>query len=377
MSAGTETIGGVQEAPEDELGEVTEGEETESNEPQASEEEPVEESARDTVRRIINEEKSKEEAQGGDGPEEEEVEEEAEAPEPIKRGPGRPPKEDIPPPARFSAAEKEEFARLKMPQKRAIARMVENHEAAFTRAQQQYAKAANEARSVMEAVQPYVTKWGQRGFTVPAAIAALAAAQERLTDPNTAYDAWLQLGQEIGVDISSLQKQGQGSAQGSQLPDISRHPQFLALQQQLQGVQSFQQQLQAQQQGARVSSIVEELSAVREEKDAYGRYLFPKLHDADFLDSVKPLVEAIAGNVPGISYAEALKRAYYTIEGNSGNQQQPARLPAQGRTAPTGAISVRGRSAPVQTTGPTEIPPEAIQGSARDTVRYFLQQRGS
>lgn len=363
--------------PENETLEVDVPEDTEEQAEVSGEESTVseadtsDESVRDTVKRAFEELAAPEKSAGpgGETPEAGEVaEEKLQAPQAKEFDP------ETVPPARFSAQEKEFFARLPKGIKKGLNRMVREHEGQMTRALQEYSNGVQQVRGIMEAVQPYAAQWGERGFTVPSAIAALAAANQKLSNPETAVSEWLKLGKDIGIDTSAFEGQ---EAQNGHVPDISQHPQFQALQQELNQVKSLTGSWQQQQFQATVSDIVSELEAVRDEVDGSGHYRYPKLHDPAFLETVKPLVLALRGTVPNMTYGEAMKRAYYSIEGQAGTSSQLTQpsLPASPQTqqrALNAAVSVRGRVAQPNTNAMAV--PENVPNSVRDTVRMAYEQ---
>jgi hypothetical protein len=166
-------------------------------------------------------------------------------------------------------------------------------------------------------------------------------------------------------------------------PDISNHPEVVGLRNQVQTLLSYQQQQDQARIGQAAQTIVAEIATVRDEKDrASGQYLWPELHDDAFLTRMKPLVSALVGSVPNLSYGEAFKRAVLASRGqqaqpfgNSGqlNQarfQPPAR---QETRATTAAASVRGRTAPaVGAAQAQEIPSEALR-DGRSTAMWALE----
>lgn len=282
------------------------------------------------------------------------------------------------PPERLNSAERQLFANLPKGMKRGVARMFKNHEGMATRAQQEYSHATKEARGVIEAVQPYITKWGQTGWTAPAAIAQLASAHERLVNPATSLQTYLELGKDIGIDFENLAKFARGEAQ---LPT----QQYQAPTQQAQIPEDLRNKIdriyssyEQQEYQREVLPILSEFEAVQNEIDpASGDYKHPELHDDNYLERLKPLVSSLLGTVPGITPGDALKRAYYISKGQevpSNSYQPTARIPAANNTpqrASPAAVTVRGKTAPItagQGAG-VEPPSEALR-SARDTARW-------
>jgi hypothetical protein len=286
---------------------------------------------------------------------------------------------EIPPPNRLNAAQKEVFNKLPPDLRRATHEMFKNHEGLVTRAMQQARNAEREAAHVVETVRPYLLahpELQEEGYTEAKLVSSLIAAHQRLTDPKTAKQTWIQLGQQIGIPSQALTQFADGqTGTGAVQSDISQHPQFRALQERLNQVTSVIDGRAKQEYETTVSGIVSEMEAVRNEKDNFGRYLYPKLHEDDFLEQAKPLVSALIKVRPGLGYGEALRQAYATLEGQNGNfsQGSQARFPQQQVSPSAAAVSVRGRSAPSAPSEMEEIPPEALK-DARATTAWALKQ---
>ena len=289
----------------------------------------------------------------------------------------------IPAPNRLTVEQKEAFHQLPDNLKRATHKMFQDQEAQYTKAVQSATNYGRESQHVVEAVRPYLLahpELSEQGYTESRLVAALVAAHQRLTDPKTAKQTWLELGTQVGVDRDVLASlTSQFSQDGNANYDISKHPQFLSLQEKLNQVSSKIDGAEKQKFEGSVQRILSEMEAVREERDSSGRYLYPKLHDDVFLGQVKPLVSALVRALPGLNYGDALKRAYQTVEGQTGNSTQVSQTRFPGNNeqlarAQNAAVSVRGRSSLNSSPGSViEIPKEAL-GSARESVRWALDQ---
>lgn len=400
-----ENLSGVQEEERSPLEEVIEDEAEETTaEPDSGDSgatEEGEESIRDTVERAFKEEKTKLEKDGNKDPEESEsepIKNKAQKPDslvppPSLQPPVQPPEppEDVAPPNRLNAADKEVFNKMPKRLRAAAARMFKEHEARRVQGDQALSKLVTENRGIMEAVQPYVAEWGARNLTVPQALAGLAAAHKKLTTPETAKPTWIALGADLGIPQETLQQIQQligadgGGARGVSAPsagfDIENHPTVKALRQEVNLIQGKFREQEDSELNRQVAPVIAEGQAVKNEKDASGRYLYPELHDDEVvLQRVKPLVSALLETLPGLSYGDALKRACLTIRGgasNLGNFQQltQARLPTQQQStherAQSAAVSVRGRVAP---SGGGFTIPDKIPDSPRKTVELALAQ---
>lgn len=285
------------------------------------------------------------------------------------------------PPARFNAQEQKLFNNLPVGLKRALHRTTRSLEGMTTRERQELARATQESRGIIEAVQPFATKWGERGFTVPSAIAALAAAQEKLTNPETAVQTWVELGRDIGIDVDQLPETLIGNTQ-----KISSQPQNHPLQEKVDNLYAM---LEQQQIAKQSEPIVNEMQAVQHEVDpASGKYRFPELHDDNYLESLKPRISELAGIAiqegRRPNYAEALKQANAErkaqLFGIASGQQNQIRVPAANtnvqQRAVSAAVTVRGKTQPVLASNGLngiEIPQEARK-NAQATARWVEQQ---
>lgn len=339
---------------------------------------PKDESVRETVARALEEERKK--LAGDEGPAKPEAQQKPSKDGAPKHATAKPAKDavafDGKPPQRLSAAQKEAFNALPPQLKAGVASMFAEHERTFTAAMQEARRAEAESRGIIEAVNPFATSWAERGFTVPAAVAALAAANEKLLNEKTRESTFLNLGNDLQVDWERMA----ALARGEEKPaaSVASHPEITALREELNALKSEREQVRSKQLNESVQGIVSEMAAVRDEQDQFGRYLYPEMHEEGFFERAKPLVSALRATIPGLSYGEALKRAYSSITGRpAGNsaQQSPARFPSQENQQQTralsAAVSVRGRTAP-QVTGMAM--PDRIPDSVRETTRMALEQ---
>jgi hypothetical protein len=385
MSGGREAVPSVSETPAVEETEVVELHGEVEVEEKSEEPKDDSESVRDTVEKAY---KELQEKGGDDGS----PDKKAEAPKDEKPAPIDPKLEaeldpELVPPERFRAHAKALFNNLPVGIKRELHKTIRDLEAQTTRATQEYKGKAEEVRSIMDVVQPYVADWGAMGVSTPAAIAELCAAQRKLTNPETSLQAYIQMGESLGIDVSALK----GQTETGDF-DISKHPKYIALENRLNALQSKVEpvysnytQTHQQQSEARVNSIVSELDAVRNEVDAAtGELRYPELQDDVFFNGLKPLVSALTGTVKNLSYGDALRRAYQEATGKqiqqassqtSGQLNQTSLQPSQrsNRAPITTAVSVRGRITPQSAQGQDVPPPEAL-ASPRETARWALEQ---
>jgi hypothetical protein len=380
MQAGSESIGEDTEGKQLEigLGEVPEPNIEESHDEQTDVEGSDDETARETVERVIKEAEEKDQ----ESKPSKEVKSSSKSG--LNKGKQSENPVDLKPPSRFTAEEKEVFNQAPPAVKQALSKMIAQHEAHFTKGRQSQSAAEQEARHIVEAVRPYLVSnpdLARHGYTESRLVSELIGTHQKLTNKDTAVATWTQIGRQIGIDndtLEALLEVGTGN-KNSQNVDISSNPQFQAIQNELNSLKSYIGQEQSQKQSQTVQSIVSEMEAVRDEVDpTTNRYLYPELHDEGFIQRVKPLVSALVETSPELSYGEALRRATYSLRGDF-SQAYQTKLPSQNnsnvnRKAAQAAVSVRGKVPPTSgNTVSTDIPKEAM-GSARDSVRWALNQ---
>lgn len=283
------------------------------------------------------------------------------------------------PPERLNAAERQLFSNLPKGMKRGVARMFKNHEGMATRAQQEYSSATREARGVIDAVQPYLNKWGQSGWTAPAAIAQLASAHERLVNPQTSFQTFVELGKDIGIDFEQLARVARGEASAPTQQQFAPPTQAAIPEDLRNKVDRLYSSYEQQEYQREVLPILSQFEAVQNEiNPATGDYTYPELHDDSYLERLKPLVSSLLGTVPGITPGDALKKAYHMSKGTdyqpSNSFQPTARIPAANNTpqrAIPAAVTVRGRTAPMTATRGSGVePPSEALRSARATAQW-------
>jgi len=279
---------------------------------------------------------------------------------------------DLLPPERLPDSQKGVFSKLPKGLKREANKLFNSYERSMT----QYNQALAQTKGLSDAIQPYISEWGMRGVSPAQGVAQLAAAQAKLTDPDPAVRerTFLALAKQSGIDVTKF-----GSAAETPKQD---NAEIISLREKVSQLESYLGSQKTTQDSNQTQAIVQELESVRQEVDeTSGDYRYPELHNEAFLQqTVKPLVSAIKGTVSGISWADALRKAYLVATGrqplNSHNgtqtrlhaaeiKQQPARVIAP--------VSVRGRSISSSSI-PDDMPPPEAMRDPRATTRWALEQ---
>lgn len=302
---------------------------------------------------------------------------------------------DLQPPARYSVEAKEDFNRLPKGQKRFINQMVKEHEASFTRGQQQLMAREREIADIDSVIRPFVADWAEQGYSRSQAIAELVGTHEKLRSPDkkTRLEklAWLCDNCDVGIEELYAHKHGKSAATtNGQHADIEEHPTVKALRNEISSmrneiapIRSSYQQTVAHHEQQVVGQATAEMMAVKDERDPSGRYRYPDLHDDSFLDRVKPIVSGLIGTVPNISWSDALKRAYVAaggrVVGNSNSPQTIFPTPNQSNSqnrALSAAVSLRGKSGPSTSVSDELTPPPEALKNPRASVEWAFRNAG-
>ena len=296
-------------------------------------------------------------------------------------------------PGTWNAEEKEAFNKADPKVKAAVARREQELHSLATRKAEEASQAVKDNDHIKQAVRPYLSQNPhilEAGYTEGSFISALVGAHMQLQNPETRVNKWLAIGKEVGIDEETIQELNDILSEGgnfqsqNQNVDISNHPDFIALQNRLQPLESSYRQASQQQIEQKTQSVVQEMQAVIDEVDQNGSYVYPRAHDADFIQKVRPLVAGQIENEPNLPYGEALKRAYMALYGLPQQTNSNAIKPTTdissyqnnnfNNRANAAAVSVRGKTpTSVNVNGDEEVPAEYLK-SAKLTARYFAQK---
>lgn len=288
--------------------------------------------------------------------ESEEVQEQAE-PQEVKEGEAST-EDDIEPPYNWTAQGKEWFSKLPREAKQEYAKRAKEMDRQFHSVNQEWSKIRNEYQELNQALAPYEKTWASAGLTKTEAVKNLMRAQMMLD--NNLIGGLDAIARTYGTSLSGiLQQVQQGNVPQQQDPTIQ------ALTQE---VQLLKQQLSVGQQQVweqTATAKLQEMHAVRDEKDEYGRYLRPELHDEQFVTSLAPIYSALEQSFPTASPRELLAKAYTAATGK--NPQPRTQQVQHSRNAQRASMSVR-------TSTPRSIPAESSNGSGPESVEDTLRR---
>lgn len=350
---------------------------------EGEQEEKKPETTEETVRRAYDELKAKydkEETKQEERQVNTEVAQEVHGEEPNAQRPANEPAqgvEDVAPPQRWTAEGKEWFLKLPKEAKKEFAKAAKDYESHTTKLWQDLNREAKKYKEIDEVVTEYSSKWNLQGIAPAQAIRQLAAANDILLNSPLRGLDWLL--KERGITPEQLiefRKTG-NAGQSTQNNNSFNDPQFQGLLSELNELKSWKAGLEENQTQALVSSIVQELDTVRNETDQSGRFKYPKLHDSDFLTRVKPLVSALKETHPSLSWADATRRAYAAVEGNTGSPSlQVPRLSRQATNTQqqrAKAVSVASRSRGSASSSSNDLSGIEVPRGVEDTVRLAMQ----
>lgn len=265
-------------------------------------------------------------------------------------------------PTDWTAEEKEMFYKAPKKVREAFHRRSKEMQAQFTRVTQRIAEKERQVDDIVGVTNKYIAKWGRAGLTPAQAVSALASMQDRLTAPEVQHrkEAFAELFVNSGLTADDFMDilQGAGKTLPQQQVEQRQQPQLtqadIARQQYIDSM--MQQQYLAQ-----VNTAVQQIEAVRNERDATGRFIYPKMHDQNFLETqIKPLAMTMMQQQPGLNWGEAARRAYLALDPSIASRLAEAPRVTR-RVSPT--IRANGNPPPRQTVAdvPDDLEAQLLQ----------------
>lgn len=219
-------------------------------------------------------------------------------------------------PTDWTAEEKEMFYKAPKKVREAFQRRSREMQAQFTKVTQRIAEKERHVDDVVGVTNKYIAKWGRAGLTPAQAVSALASMQDRLTAPEVSNrkEAFAELFVNSGLTADDFMDIIQGA--GKTLPQQPAQPrQQPALTQADIARQQYIDSMMQQQYLTQVNTAVSQIETVRNERDVSGRFIYPKMHDQQFLETqIKPLASVMMQQQPNITWGEAAKRAYLALD---------------------------------------------------------------
>lgn len=275
------------------------------------------------------------------------------------------------PPERLSLELKEKFHQLPQEFKEVVSKSVNELEGYTTKVLQDAQRERAEINSIREVTKHYAPEWHQRGLTEAQAIAEYAATDRALLNPETRLPTVAKLLKNLGITPEMVYQfqQGGGAPQQNLQQNFQKpltEAEVVRIWQQEQEKAQQQYATQARQQAEQ--SAAQEVLLVKNEVGANGRYLYPELHDDNYIQRVKPFVAAIRESQPHLSFGEATKQGIFRLrvaEGRAGtpSSSQPKLSQQEQERINRASVSVRSRGNPSM---PTTAIPE--NESVRDSI---------
>ncbi len=288
---------------------------------------------------------------------------------------------DLEPPAGLKAEAKKAFLNLPEGLRREYHRMIKGQQAHFTQTQQELKEKMARADGVMTTARNYITTNKMideegRPYSEDRLVMELISAHHKIvTDPERTIAEMIQ---NTGANIDNIGDYLRGESPSG--VDISKDPRFRAIQSELESVKRMIATQQTSEVSGRVAPIASEFEAVMREVDpASGEFRFPELHDEAFLESTKPIVQALRRNDSSLSWGDALKKAHSVLTGREYSPATPKTIaPASSNNlerARAAAVSVRGKIAPAgATVSIDDIPAGDLPQSATETARLMYKR---
>lgn len=281
--------------------------------------------------------------------------------------------EVIQPPASWKVEAKEWFNAQPIEAKRELSRRVADHERKFTIITQELQAEKRKYSEIEKAIEPYREQWHLSGVDETRAIRSLAAADAMLKKD---FEGGMSmLAKMKGMTLRQLADkiEGQNGANTSQSqPDFNNiaNPHLLNLESKVRELEERLLSEQREKERTAIDSALNDLYELRDETDAYGRYLRPELHDNETVSKLVPLVEGLSLSFPNEKPRELLLRAYTAYTGKPAIQ---TRVPQNNHVenAKKASLSVRGSPSGVAMPKKSEVP-----DSVEDTAMMIARQMG-
>ncbi len=253
------------------------------------------------------------------------------------------------PPQRFPLEKKEWFNRQPPEVQEEVVKGWGDLEAKYQSSWQEMAREKARHAEVNSILDHYKPKWHARGFTETSFIAEMAATWDNLqSDGIGTVDKMLRT---MGITPEQLYQYRQ---QGGQAQHVApqqfgqQQPQNVLTAEQVRTIlREEREQLDAQ---AATSSAAQEVQQVQRQTGADGRYLYPELHDENYLKGLQPLVQSLRTTHPTLSWGEVFKRAVHATRLATGQSAELGSPPNGSRLSPqeisaakSASVSIRGR----------------------------------
>lgn len=374
----------------DKLNEIeVETEETEVVETDAAEEAAKPESTEETIRKVYEQLEKGEQQEIADNAEkaansketatEEEATEQAETAasteeDSEKQAKNEQEEEQIAPPERWTAKAKEWFRAQPKEAQREFARATADMEAQTTKIWQNLRRQEAKYKEIDQVIEHYAHDLHSKGITHQQAIAEFFAANRALDQEPVAALARIMQAKGVTPDQIAEHLKGGGTKAAPVNPEIHQ------LRSTVEELNNWKQEQLQTVQARAVQAIAQEFAAVRDEVDATGRYKYPKLHEPEQTDALKPLVRGIRESQPDLPWGDALRKAY-EIRFGTPSATPAARLQApqnstQQNNSRARTVAVAGKSSGSSSSS-LNLDDVKVPKRTEDTIRLAMRLLGS
>lgn len=272
-------------------------------------------------------------------------------PEAVQAQPAAPAK--LPAPSKWPAEDKEWFEKQDPVVQKQALKWFQDKEAGVTKVIQELLPQQRKYAELDRIISHYAPILHKRGVTESQAVAEMFGTwHEAVTN---APKAVADLIKKTGAPLEEINKYLSGHvSQAPSQPSTALTPEQI----QHMVAQGVQRTLAQQSQYSATQQAQMDVDSVRQSKDPItGSYLYPELHDDERQKGLAPLVQYERDTNPGISWAEATKRAIHFDRIRRG-QVIPGQAPLGPKTSPeetakvrNASVSLRGRGAPAPVIG--------------------------
>lgn len=276
------------------------------------------------------------------------------------------PAEKYEPPAAWTAADKEKFYALDPVAQKNTVTMFKNLQAHSTRLWQEMKTETTKAQEINQVADEYIGKRIKLpdGMTKGQAIRQLFDYQEKIN--RDSIGAIADMMKYRGVSIQDIHARMNGQTQAPPAPPVQQTQQTLLTPEEVD--RRVEERLNQRFQSQAADSATEDVRKVQREMQN-GKFLYPELHDAAYIQRIQPLISYYRGTNSEISWGEVYKRAVAHERRDRGVTSPGTASPASPRLTPDTAQSLRQASSSLRSRGGNGAIPRMSEPKANETAR--------
>lgn len=224
------------------------------------------------------------------------------APAPVTQDP------ELEPPQHWEVANKEWFHRQPLEVKKEALKWFKNAQAQTTRALQELNRERSAAQEINEVTSKHLQKLDTRGMSAGQVIDQLFSFQHQINEDDVG--AIIEMMRYRNLSLADLQDRLENGGAPKYAQNNQQQQQTYLTPQDLERIMAERDEKLNQQRATEAAT--EEVRSLMREMDAQGRYVYPELHDPQYVQRIQYLISHVRANNPDASWKEAYRQAVLT-----------------------------------------------------------------